>query len=95
MPFLLAELGEIQPAGDYVIETQEELLQGISFLAYQRVQTQIHLHPRPGVMQKLTVDPKRLADALRRDEATADMTADHKAGHDIRETWRYDVGDSW
>jgi len=82
MPFMLSELGELQAAGDYVVETQEELLQGISFLAYQRVQTQIHLHPSPGIMQKLTVDPKELAAALERDQA-AEIPAmtDRKAGH--------------
>mgnify|MGYP001822854461 CR=1 FL=1 len=80
MPFMLSELGELQAAGDYVVETQEELLQGVSYLAYQRVQTQIELHPRPGVVQKLTVDPKKLAAALRRDEATANVSTDHKTG---------------
>ena len=86
MPFMLVELGELQPAGDYVVETQETLLQDISFPAYQRVQTQIHLHPRPGVMQKLTIDPKGLAAALRRDEAVAsNLTTDHKTGHGPRE----------
>lgn len=85
LPFMLAELGELQPAGDYVVETQEKLLQGISFPAYQRVQTQIHLHPRPGVMQKLVVDPKKLAAALRRDEASADQSTDHKTGHSTQQ----------
>ena len=84
MPFMLFELGELLPAGDYVVETQEELLQGVSFPAYQRVQTQIHLNPKPGVMQKLTVDPIKLAATVRQDEASVDTTADHNAGHSTK-----------
>lgn len=76
LPFTLDGPGEVLPAGYYVVETEEELLESISFPAYRRVSTQIHLHPSPGVMQKLTVDPKKLAAALRRDQATAHMPAD-------------------
>jgi len=36
-------------------------------------------------MQKVVVDPKKLAAALRRDEATANITADHKTGHSTQE----------
>ena len=63
-----------------MVETLEELLQGVSYLAYQRVQTQIELRPRPGVMQKLTVDPKELAAALNRDEVAANKSTAHKTG---------------
>ena len=79
MPFMLFELNELLPAGDYVVETLEELLHGVSFPAYQRVQTQIHLRPRPGVLQKLTVDPTKLATSLRQDAAIVGKTADHGA----------------
>ena len=80
MPFMLAELDKLQPAGDYIVETQEEPLQGVSFLAYRRTQTQICLHPRPGTTQKLTVDPQNLAAALRRDQAMASMPKGKDAG---------------
>jgi hypothetical protein len=52
----------------------EELLEGISFPAYRRVLTLIHLHPKPGhpgLTQTLTIDPNELDAALKRDQAPA------------------------
>jgi hypothetical protein len=43
-PFVLSAINEEQPAGVYTVETDEELLEGISFPAYRRVLTLIHLH---------------------------------------------------
>jgi hypothetical protein len=65
-PFTLEGL-DPQPAGDYVVDTDEELLEGISFPVYQRVSTQIHLHAsagNPGRMEIATVDPILLQRAL-------------------------------
>ena len=70
-PFTLAGIGEVLPAGDYRVETDEELLQGISFHAYRRVQTLIHLPSKsgnPGLVRTLTIDPKDLEAALKRDQ---------------------------
>ena len=69
-PFVLAGFDEALPAGAYDVETDEELLEGVSFLAYRRVLTVLHLHPQPGqpgVTQSLTVDGAGLEAALRRD----------------------------
>ncbi len=69
-PFNLAELDETQPAGTYTVETDEELIEGVSFHAFQRILTLIHLHARagrPGTSQTASVDPKGLDDALLRD----------------------------
>jgi hypothetical protein len=73
-PFVLAGLDEEQPAGTYDIETDEERLEGLSFSAYRRVQTLIHLHPKtdkPSLTQTMTIDPDALDAALRRDRAPA------------------------
>ena len=66
-PFTLAALDAVQPAGRYTIAVDEELLEGLSFLAYRRVATTIYLplHPGGGAgsVQAVTVDPRELAAA--------------------------------
>lgn len=42
-PFELPGIDGIHPAGDYKIVQDEELIEGLSQLAYQRVATFIHL----------------------------------------------------
>lgn len=69
-PFLLADMDEIQPAGSYEVETDEELVEGLSFTAWRRKRSLIHLHGTTGnakLMQVMEVDPKELDAALRRD----------------------------
>ncbi|MEX2642391.1 MAG: hypothetical protein WD270_02990 [Acetobacterales bacterium] len=73
-PFTLGGLDEILPPGTYNVETDEELLGGLSFLAYRRILTLLHLPPgpgHPGLRRTLTVDPGELESALLRDEAAA------------------------
>ncbi|MDH3228468.1 MAG: hypothetical protein OEN55_01630 [Alphaproteobacteria bacterium] len=82
-PFHLAGLDEVLPAGAYGIETDEELLAGISFPAYRRILTLMHLHTEPGhpgVERLLTVDPRELDEALERDQAPAEIPADTASG---------------
>ena len=77
-PFFLAGIDEVLPAGAYRVETDEELLQGISFRAYRRIQTFIHLHAKsgnPGRTRTLTIDPEALDAALNRDQAPVFSTA--------------------
>ncbi len=72
-PFVLAGYGDPLPAGNYVVETDEELLDGVSFVAYRRISTVLHLHARPsspGRRQVLPIDPAELDAALTRDHAT-------------------------
>ena len=45
-PFKLKDLEDIQPAGDYFLDTDEELIDGLSRLAYRRVATLLLCHPR-------------------------------------------------
>jgi hypothetical protein len=46
-PFFVEGLGRDQPAGTYEVETVEEPIEGLSFLAYRAVSTSIVI-PRPG-----------------------------------------------
>ncbi len=66
--FSLKGVDDILPAGDYLVLTDEELIDGLSFLAYRRVATLIFpLALRPNSPGMLTIDPQDLADALERD----------------------------
>jgi hypothetical protein len=42
-PFSLSSVDEVQPAGTYTVVIDEELIEGLSFLAYRRVATTIYL----------------------------------------------------
>jgi hypothetical protein len=82
-PFVLGGSDEVFPKGAYVVETDEELLEGISFPAYRRILTLIHLHSEPkypGRFRTLTVDPTELEAALMRDKPPAE-TANSQNGN--------------
>lgn len=69
-PFVLGDFDEGLPAGAYSVETDEELIEGLSFPVWRRILTVIHLHPNPGhpgLTQTLTIDPNELNAALGRD----------------------------
>lgn len=42
-PFQFDGFDETQPAGDYTVDVDEELIEGLSFLAYRRVAVLVHL----------------------------------------------------
>lgn len=42
-PFALRGVDEVQTPGDYAIDQDEDLVDGVSWLAYRRVATFIHL----------------------------------------------------
>ena len=46
-PFNLSGMDEVQPAGTYTVETDEELLQTSSLPAYRRISTLMRLPARP------------------------------------------------
>jgi hypothetical protein len=46
-PFNLSGVEEVQPAGTYTVETDEELLQTLSLSAYRRISTLMRLPARP------------------------------------------------
>ena len=69
-PFSLSGIDGVQPAGSYTVETDEELLPGLSFPAYRRVATLIFLPARPGDAvsgRVATIGPLELEAAQERD----------------------------
>ena len=72
--FSLNGLDDAQPAGTYTVQTHEESLPGLSFLAWRRSATLIFLPSRPGGAfgeQLVEIDPLELEAAQERDAASA------------------------
>ena len=72
-PFALRGVNEIQPPGDYAIDEDEELIDGISWLAYRRVATFIHLpaiSSNSRTSQLVAIDHSELEAAVRQDHET-------------------------
>ncbi|MEO3431361.1 hypothetical protein AAFN88_21065 [Pelagibius sp. CAU 1746] len=77
-PFVLAGLDEILPAGAYSVETEEELIEGLSYEAYRRTATVLHLPARSGpshLTRAMTIDSEELDAALARDQVSAEVSA--------------------
>jgi len=73
--FALSSLDSPQPAGTYKLETDEEQIEGLSFNAFRRMSTILHLpaDAAPGcTRQTVQVDPEELAGALAADAAAQD-----------------------
>ena len=76
-PFEIENYDGILPAGKYQVETEEELLPGMSFTGYQRVLTLLHLPPVSKNLKfgpTLKVDPNDLDAAFFRDMASSEPT---------------------
>jgi hypothetical protein len=72
-PFRIPGYATLLPPGDYVVETEEELLAGLSFEAYRRLSTILHVDRipgRPGERQRWTIDPSELDAAVAADQAS-------------------------
>jgi hypothetical protein len=68
--FSLSGFERTQPAGSYVVETEEELITELSFVAYRRTDTVIRLpSSQLGGHHLETIDPLALNAALERDAA--------------------------
>ena len=71
-PFTLTAIDGAQPAGTYRLVTEEEQIPGLSFVAFRRVATLLHLpaNPAPGrTHQVVDVLPDELAAAVAADAA--------------------------
>jgi hypothetical protein len=89
-PFTLPELDQTQPAGDYILDTDEEAIDSMSRIAWRRVATFLHLPSiamTRGLVERVSVDPTGLDVALLRDSgltlsvallATARFTQDRR-----------------
>ncbi len=76
-PFRLSGADDLIPAGSYLVETDEELIEYLSFPAWHRLSTLIHLAGRPGSTELgrvMPIDPAELA-AAQADDAGAPATA--------------------
>lgn len=75
-PFVLAGFERVEPAGIYTVDTEEETLDEVSFLAWRRVATVIHIVSGPETAY-VRIDPADLDKALARDELApeADIAA--------------------
>jgi hypothetical protein len=75
-PFMLGGLEGPLPAGDYDIDHVEELIEGVSRIAWRRVGTFIHLPARavknPTISQLFGIDHLELETALKRDRENAE-----------------------
>lgn len=62
-PFALTGVDARQPAGVYIVETDEEPIENLSFLAYRRIATRIFLADdplHPGIKETITIDPAEI-----------------------------------
>jgi hypothetical protein len=69
-PFSLSAVDKVLPSGTYTVDTDEERIDGLSFLANRRIATLLHLpsmSSRVGVTEIVTIDPLELEAALKRD----------------------------
>jgi hypothetical protein len=70
--FLLKGVDRMLPPGDYRVDTDEELIDGLSFMAWKRSATTIHLpgrcHPA-GWSEAVIIDPQDLQKAQDGDAA--------------------------
>ena len=70
-PFTLKGWAEPRPAGAYAVDTEEELVEGLSFPAYRGVSTTITRQGTPAgaLVEAVPVDPRELAKAHAADSA--------------------------
>jgi len=69
-PFLLDGMEAPRAGGTFNVETDEELIEGLSLPVYKRVGMRLLLSPdpqHPGIIEELIVDPAALARALAKD----------------------------
>jgi hypothetical protein len=75
-PFRLSGVDDVQPAGPYLVETDEELLQTLLSPGYRRVSTFIRLAGTPGSNELgriVDIDPTELAAARTKDAREHEM----------------------
>ena len=67
-PFILDGFEQLQPAGSYTLDIEEELLDTLLSPVWKRTSTTMRLR-RHGAIEQVPVDPERLKEALARDAA--------------------------
>lgn len=69
-PFTIGKRGESHPPGRYLVQTDEEMIPDLSFPAWRRVVTMIHVRNN-GATQAEIINPAELEESLARDAAEA------------------------
>ena len=74
-PFTLGEISEQFPAGNYAIETDEDLVDGMFFPTYLQGITLMQriAEPRPGITERVVINPFQLDAALALDAVLDSM----------------------
>lgn len=65
-PFSIDGVRGQNPPGSYLVETEEETIDSLSFVAWRNLGSRIHI-TRPGVTQVFSIDPVELEAILMRD----------------------------
>lgn len=81
--FVIGGTGDVLAAGTYDVETDEELLEGLSFPAYRRIATFLYSRAAPpgaAHFRVLTIDPAELDAALERDRTPGAAPSDTSPG---------------
>lgn len=72
-PFILDGFDTMQPAGSYIVDTEEEPVDSLAVNAWRRVRTTMRLPQPGGAIEYVPVDAQALREALIRD-GTQDVT---------------------
>jgi hypothetical protein len=67
-PFVLDDFPELLPAGDYIVDTEEEQLDSMQFEGWRRVATTMRVRVGAEVEMR-SIEPEALHEALMRDGA--------------------------
>jgi hypothetical protein len=87
MPFSIAAANYEIPAGAYLVETDEELIQELSFPAYRRIATFLRIPQPRGQSDRLhsvPIDPEELEAALARDVASYTETRERREAAEMK-----------
>ncbi len=74
-PFLLKSIDRFLPAGSYEVVTDEEMIEGLSFVSYRRTATMIIIPsatPHTNSMELISIGSVELSDAQRLDASVPD-----------------------
>ena len=75
LPFLLKEIDRELAAGSYLVVTDEELIEQLSFPAYRRVSTMIFVPAQASSVEMVSIDPLDLQAAQDRDKVIGESDA--------------------
>lgn len=82
-PFILDGFEQVQPAGSYLVDTEEELMDTRLSAGWKRTSTAMRLM-RHGAIEHVSVDPEQLQEALIRDSAQEDSASSSPSAPNAR-----------